>query len=289
MFRWHLLAFAFLFLLSSAMAQASPSAQASPPAQPNPSAQASPFLRFDGLTIYFGNQSNLSIFSCVDGQCHPGFGSMNATGQRHYISQGFPIQDSYVELKVNYSLDSAPPCAIKLVSSHPFDIYSELVRSQMSFSSGNYSYGLSLVDNQSVPVRIAANGTQLCITPNASSGLIHLYLIPFPPSADEQAGGNGIPVFTPPASPPPAPQAFSSFIPSNSSNSWVSEAPKALLPVGPVLGAAGPQPQPQEKSAPLPLVFIAVPLLAVLAALSFFLSRKPKRKREEKIILPDLS
>lgn len=264
MVRWHWFALVCLLLL------------------PSLSAQATPFLRFDGLNIYFGSQSYLSVFSCVDGTCHPGFGSITPAEQHYYSSMGFPIEDRYVELKVNYSLDSAPPCALKLASSQLFTVSAGTQPAsagsspKMRFSSGNDSYGLELADNQSVSVTIEANGTQLCITPNAPAGFMHLYLIPL---ANESSPG--------PAQTQQPSEAVSS---ANSSNGWVS-LPEVYFTSGSVLSAATRPPQPPQTSQQpaFPGLLTAIPVLVVLALMLLFLLRGPKSKKWGKIIMPDLS
>ncbi len=141
------------------------------PNETNASAPAPTYLNYDGINIYFGNDSQLSIFSCIGQKCYPGFGA-----GPDYQSFGQPLDDKEVELAANFSNQTPGSCLFKLVSDQAFRPVDDSNGQPRAFSDGRLAYSFAL--QAGAPIGVEAQGNQLCISSPNESGLAVFRLIP---------------------------------------------------------------------------------------------------------------
>lgn len=165
------LAFVPVWAASNETTQSTPASLAPNTTNLSAPASAPPYQSYDGINIYFGNDSQLSLFSCADQRCYPGFGAA-----KDYQSFGQPIGQREVALAVNFSQQAPGTCLLKLVSDQSFQSVRDENGSPAAFGDGRLAYSFTL--EAGAPMKVEAQKNQLCISSSNESGMMVLLLTP---------------------------------------------------------------------------------------------------------------
>ncbi|MFA5108609.1 MAG: hypothetical protein WC492_03710 [Candidatus Micrarchaeia archaeon] len=133
------------------------------------------YLTYDGFNIYFENKTYISVFTCAKERCYPGF--VNIPTYENITIFVYPVNDTYVDIYLNYSDLSSQTCVIKFAFQKPISKISAQYPAEI-FSDGNVLFAISSKPGTPAGFSLATNENQLCLNVPAGSGQINFHLEP---------------------------------------------------------------------------------------------------------------
>ncbi len=136
------------------------------------------YLTYDGKSIYFGNESQISVFTCSDSHCYDGFTTVGI-GDNQFSMHIQPLNDEIVNMSVAYNLTSTDFCILRFGSNEPFEIASTSDGSIFVFFNQNVSFGLIPVEQSSTQNKnLIIDDGQVCIKAFEKIGYFKMILVP---------------------------------------------------------------------------------------------------------------
>lgn len=135
----------------------------------------SQYISYDGVNILFGNDSQLSVFTCGSEKCYPGFANINLNSSKISLSAQ-PLSDDFVNISVDFDVNSSESCILRFINQKPLRGAPSQDSSVVLFYNQDVSFAIISTNPDTTPFFLDISEGQVCVGATKNEGKLNFLL-----------------------------------------------------------------------------------------------------------------